>query len=374
MNIGITCYPTYGGSGIVATELGMELAARGHNVHFISYAHPIRLDTGLERIHYHEVEVTNYPLFAYPPYCLALAARMADVATQYDLDLLHVHYAIPHSISAHLARQMLAKRGRKLPFITTLHGTDITLVGLEPSYFEITKFSIEESCGITAVSQYLVDRTREVFGVTEPMQAIHNFVNCELYRPAETQHGCRPRLVHLSNFRPVKRPADCVRVLAKVVADVDAELWMVGDGPERGPVERLAHELGVKPRVRFMGKQDHVERLLPQTDVLLLPSEHEAFGLAALEAMACGVVPVATRTGGVGELITHDEDGYMEAVGDVDAMAARVRELFADPVRRGAMAAAARRTAQQRFSTELIIPRYEEYYREVLGALKGPQS
>ena len=374
MNIGITCYPTYGGSGIVATELGMELAARGHNVHFISYAHPIRLDTGLERIHYHEVEVTNYPLFAYPPYCLALAARMADVATQYDLDLLHVHYAIPHSISAHLARQMLAKRGRKLPFITTLHGTDITLVGLEPSYFEITKFSIEESCGITAVSQYLVDRTRDVFGVTEPMQAIHNFVNCELYRPAGTQHGCRPRLVHLSNFRPVKRPADCVRVLAKVVADVDAELWMVGDGPERGPVERLAHELGVKPRVRFMGKQDHVERLLPQTDVLLLPSEHEAFGLAALEAMACGVVPVATRTGGVGELITHGEDGYMEAVGDVDAMAARVRELFADPVRRGAMAAAARRTAQQRFSTELIIPRYEEYYREVLGALEGPQS
>ncbi len=374
MNIGITCYPTYGGSGIVATELGMELAARGHNVHFISYAHPIRLDTGLERIHYHEVEVTNYPLFAYPPYCLALAARMADVATQYDLDLLHVHYAIPHSISAHLARQMLAKRGRKLPFITTLHGTDITLVGLEPSYFEITKFSIEESDGITAVSQYLVDRTRDVFGVTEPMRAIHNFVNCELYRPAETQHGCRPRLVHLSNFRPVKRPADCVRVLAKVVADVDAELWMVGDGPERGPVERLAHELGVKPRVRFMGKQDHVERLLPQTDVLLLPSEHEAFGLAALEAMACGVVPVATRTGGVGELITHGEDGYMEAVGDVDAMAARVRELFADPVRRGAMAAAARRTAQQRFSTELIIPRYEEYYREVLGALKGPQS
>ena len=373
MNIGITCYPTYGGSGIVATELGMELAARGHDVHFISYAHPIRLDTGLERIHYHEVEVTNYPLFAYPPYCLALAARMADVATEYDLDLLHVHYAIPHSVSAHLARQMLAKRGRKLPFITTLHGTDITLVGLEPSYFEITKFSIEESDGITAVSRYLVDRTREVFGVTAPMRAIHNFVNCELYHPAEKPHGCRPRLVHLSNFRPVKRPADCVRVLAKVVADLDAELWMVGDGPERGPVERLAHELGVKPRVRFMGKQDHVERLLPQTDVLLLPSEHEAFGLAALEAMACGVVPVATRTGGVGELITHGEDGYLEAVSDVDAMAARVRELFADPVRRRAMAAAARHTAQKRFSTELIIPRYEEYYREVLGTLNGPQ-
>ncbi len=366
MNIGITCYPTYGGSGIVATELGMELAERGHDVHFISYAHPIRLDTGLERIHYHEVEVANYPLFAYPPYCLALAARMADVALEYELDLLHVHYAIPHSISAHLARQMLAKRGRKLPFVTTLHGTDITLVGVEPSYFEITKFSIEESDGITAVSQYLIDRTREVFGVTQPMRAIHNFVNCELYRPAARPKARRPRLMHLSNFRPVKRPADCVRVLAKVADELDAELWMVGDGPERGPVERLAHELGLKARVRFMGKQDHVERLLPQADVLLLPSEHEAFGLAALEAMACGVVPVATRTGGVGELITHGEDGYLEEVGDVDAMAGRVRDLFTDPARRPAMATAARNTAQMRFSTELIIPKYEEYYREVL--------
>ena len=370
MNIGITCYPTYGGSGIVATELGMELAARGHEVHFISYAHPIRLDTGLERIHYHEVEVTNYPLFAYPPYCLALAARMADVAVEYDLDLLHVHYAIPHSISAHLARQMLAKRGRKLPFITTLHGTDITLVGIEPSYFEITRFSIEESDGITAVSQYLIDRTREVFGVTAPMRAIHNFVNCDLYRPSPEAHTCRPRLIHLSNFRPVKRPADCVRVLARIVPEIDAELWMVGDGPERGPVERLAQELGVKPRMRFMGKQDHVERLLPQADVLLLPSEHEAFGLAALEAMACGLVPVATQTGGVGELIAHGEDGYLEQVGDVEAMAARVRDLFTDGAKRTAMAAAARRTAQTRFSTELIIPRYEEYYRDVLAAAR----
>ena len=364
MNIGITCYPTYGGSGIVATELGMELATRGHDVHFISYAHPIRLDTGLERIHYHEVEVANYPLFAYPPYCLALAARMADVAVEYELDLLHVHYAIPHSISAHLAKEMLAKRGRKLPFVTTLHGTDITLVGVEPSYFEITKFSIEESDGITAVSQYLVDRTREVFGVTAPMRAIHNFVNCELYQPAAAPHSGRPRLIHLSNFRPVKRPADCVRVLAKVP---DAELWMVGDGPERGPVERLAHELGLKSRVRFLGKQDHVERLLPQCDVLLLPSEHEAFGLAALEAMACGVVPVATRTGGVGELVTHGEDGYLEAVEDVDAMAARVRVLLDDAALRRSMAEAARRTAELRFSTELIIPRYEAYYREVAG-------
>lgn len=374
MNIGITCYPTYGGSGIVATELGMELAARGHDVHFIAYAHPIRLDTGASdgRIHYHEVEVTNYPLFAYPPYCLALAARMADVATTYDLDVLHVHYAIPHSVSALLARQMLNKRGARLPFVTTLHGTDITLVGMEPSYFEITKFSIEESDGVTAVSQYLVDRTRDVFSVTAPMRAIHNFVNCSLYRPAPVTSTALhpPRLVHISNFRPVKRPLDCIRVFARVAAEhPDAELWMVGDGPERGPAERLAHDLGLpRDRVKFLGKQDHIDRVLPQCDVLLLPSEHEAFGLAALEAMACGVVPIATRTGGVGELVTHGVDGYLEEIGAVEAMATRANELLASSLHRRTMSAAARHTAETRFCTDLIIPQYEAYYRDVIAA------
>ena len=366
MKIGVTCYPTYGGSGIVATELGLELALRGHEIHFISYAHPIRLPVESDRIHYHEVEVANYPLFAYPPYCLALAGRMAEVAERYELDLLHVHYALPHAVSALLARQMLAPR-LKLPFVTTLHGTDITLVGQEPSYFAITKYSIESSDGITTVSQYLNDRTREVFGVENPIRTIHNFVNCELYKPCDKPRGGRPRLLHISNFRPVKRPTDCIRVLKEVVASADAELWMVGDGPERGPCERLARELGVSGRVEFMGKQDHVERLIPQADVLLLPSEHEAFGLAALEAMACGVPPVATRVGGVAELIDDGVDGFLEQVGDTAAQARRVVQLLSDETLRARVSAAARRAAETRFDSKRIVPLYEQYYEEIRG-------
>ncbi len=368
MRIGITCYPTYGGSGIVATELGLELALRGHEIHFISYAHPIRLPVESEQVHFHEVEVANYPLFAYPPYCLALAGRMAEVAERYELDLLHVHYALPHAVSALLARQMLAAR-RNLPFVTTLHGTDITLVGQEPSYFAITKYSIESSDGVTAVSQYLNDRTREVFGIEKPMRTIHNFVNCELYHPREpgTGAGRRPRLIHISNFRPVKRPADCIRILAEVSKTADCELWMVGDGPERGPCERLARELGVSQRVEFCGKQDHIERLLPGADVLLLPSEHEAFGLAALEAMACGVPPVATRVGGVAELVRDGVDGFLEATGDTAAQAARVTRLLTDPVLHRRMSEAAQLAARTRFDSRRIIPQYEDYYREVIG-------
>lgn len=365
MKIGITGYPTYGGSGIVATELGMELALRGHEVHFISYAHPIRLRTDLDLVHYHEVDVTNYPLFAYPPYDLALAARMADVAATYELDLLHVHYAIPHSISALLAKQMMAPR-RRLPFITTLHGTDITLVGVEPSYFEITKFSIESSDGITAVSDYLKTRTHEVFSIQKPIATIHNFVNCDVYRPAPRRRASKPRLIHISNFRPVKRPLDCVRILARVLREHDVELWMAGDGPERGSAERLAHELKVNAHCRFLGKQDRINELLPQTDILLLPSEQEAFGLAALEAMACGVVPVATATGGVSELITNASDGFLEPVGDIERQAARVIELLSRRPLWTRLSRAARVTAQTRFDTSLIIPRYERFYEEVL--------
>ncbi len=375
MRIGITCYPTYGGSGIVATELGMELAARGHEVHFISYANPIRLDAGLERIHYHEVEVSTYPLFAYPPYCLALASRMAEVAVRYQLDLLHVHYAIPHSISALLARQMLAGV-RPLPFITTLHGTDITLVGADRSYFPITKFSIESSDGITAVSNYLQQRTVEVFGISGEIRMIPNFVNCDVYRPAAKSRGNTRTLIHISNFRPVKRVADCVRILERVRREMPARLWLAGDGPERGPAEELARELGVAEHVEFLGKQDHVERLIPGADVLLLPSEHEAFGLAALEAMACGVPPVATRTGGVGEVVTHGVDGFLEQPGDIEAQAARVVSLLSDTAHCERIAQAARRTAESRFSTTRIIPMYEAYYREVCGragaALRDP--
>ena len=364
MRIGITCYPTYGGSGIVATELGLELAARGHEVHFISYASPIRLDMGTPGIYYHEVEVSNYPLFNYPPYSLALASRMWEVADRQRLDLLHVHYAIPHSISALLAQQMT--KNRHLPFITTLHGTDITLVGSDPSYFPITKFSIEQSNGVTTISEYMQKRTVEFFGVNNPIQVIHNFVNCSLYKPNEEARAQgRKRIIHVSNFRPVKRVLDCIHVFARVRKEVDAELLMAGDGPDRGPAERLAWDLGVNEAVKFLGKQDHLERLIPQAHVLHLPSEMEAFGLAALEAMACGVPPVATRTGGVPDLITNGVDGWMEPVGDHASQAGRIIELLTNPELHRAMADAARETATSRFCTDLIIPQYEAYYRKV---------
>ncbi|MCC6367161.1 MAG: N-acetyl-alpha-D-glucosaminyl L-malate synthase BshA [Bryobacterales bacterium] len=365
MRIGITCYPTYGGSGIVATELGLELAARGYDVHFITYANPIRLDTGAENIHYHEVEVSSYPLFQYPPYCLALASRMAEVADAYELDLLHVHYAIPHSISALLAQQMLAPR-RRLPFITTLHGTDITLVGVDPSYFPITKFSMERSDGITTISDYMRGRTREVFGISNPIRVIRNFVNCRLYKPPAAPCTGEPKLLHVSNFRPVKRVLDCVRILARVRRDIPVHLLMAGDGPERVPAERLARELGMSSHVTFLGKQDHVERLFPQARILLMPSELEAFGLAALEAMACGVIPVATNCGGVPELIHPGVDGFLEPVGDVESHSARILEVLRDEEKYSAMSQAARRKAETRFDTTKVIPEYEAYYEEIL--------
>ncbi len=371
MKIGITCYPTYGGSGIVATELGLELANRGHDVHFITYSNPIRLDAGIPRIHYHEVEVTTYPLFLYPPYTLALASRMAEVAESYELDLLHVHYAIPHSIAAMLAKQMLAAK-RRLPFITTLHGTDITLVGMDRSYFPITKFSIEQSDGVTSISGDLRKHTAEVFGIARENRVIYNFVNCDIYRPDPERAGAKEfapngekLLIHLSNFRPVKRVLDCIRILAEVRRHTPARLLMAGDGPDRGPAEYLARDLGVSEDVLFLGKQNHVERLIPLAHALLMPSEMESFGLAALEAMACGVPPIGTRVGGVPELITHGVDGFTEAVGDVPAQAARVVELFTNDTMFNRMATAARNTAVTRFATESIIPQYEAYYREV---------
>lgn len=372
MNIGITCYPTYGGSGIVATELGMELALRGHYVHFITYANPIRLDPDIPRICYHEVEVSDYPLFQYPPYCLALASRMAEVAETYSLDLLHVHYAIPHSIAALLAQQMLAPK-RRLPFVTTLHGTDITLVGVDRSYFPITKFSIEQSDGVTSISENLRGQTVEVFGIARPIQVIHNFVNCDLYHSNDSKAEAaqfapagEKLLIHLSNFRPVKRVLDCIRILAEVRKNVPAHLLMVGDGPDRGPAEHLARQLGVSGHVSFLGKQNHVERLIPLAHALLMPSEMESFGLVALEAMACSVVPVATRVGGVPELITDQVDGFLEAVGDIPAMAARVTALLTDADLHYRMSKAGRWAAAERFCSEKIIPVYEKHYKDVI--------
>jgi N-acetyl-alpha-D-glucosaminyl L-malate synthase BshA len=368
MRIGITCYPTYGGSGIVATELGLELALRGHDIHFITYSNPIRLGSGMDHIHYHEVEVTSYPLFQYPPYTLSLASRMAEVAERYCLDLLHVHYAIPHAISAFLAREMLMPQ-RYLPVLTTLHGTDITVVGTDPGLFPITKLGMERSDGITAISEYLRVRTEEVFGISKPVHVIRNFVNCRTYVPVAAKPA-EPTLLHVSNFRPVKRVLDCIRVLARVRQEIPARLLMAGDGPERVPAERLARDLGVENYVEFLGKQDHVERLFPKAHVLLMPSELEAFGLAALEGMACGVVPVSTKCGGVPELITHGVDGYLEAVGDTEAQAARVLELLGDEARFDRMSKAARATAENRFDTEQIIPLYEQVYAEVLAQAK----
>jgi N-acetyl-alpha-D-glucosaminyl L-malate synthase BshA len=373
VRVGITCYPTYGGSGIVATELGLELANRGHEVHFISYANPIRLDPGIPRIHYHEVEVSTYPLFQYPPYSLALASRMAEVAARYSLDLLHVHYAIPHSISALLARQMLARQSRRLPFITTLHGTDITLVGADRSYFPITKFSIEESDGITAISDWLKATTVEFFGVGRDIRVIKNFVNCDIYQPDPERRragGMAPAgekvLIHISNFRPVKRVLDCIRILERVRREAPAHLLMVGDGPDRPPAETLARELGLEDHVTFLGKQPHVERLIPLAHVLLLPSELESFGLAALEGMACGVPAVSTLQGGLPELIADGLDGCLEPVGDIAAQARRVIELLTDDHLYARFSGAARQTAQARFCSTILIPQYERYYEEVL--------
>lgn len=377
MKIGITCYPTYGGSGVVATELGLELAERDHEIHFISYAQPIRLRGSEPNIHYHEVEVSRYPLFDYPPYDLALATRMAEVAQLYDLDLLHVHYAIPHSVSAMLARQMLSDgpRGKRLPFVTTLHGTDITLVGLDRSYLPITRYSIEQSDGVTAISNYLRDRTKKVLDVKKPIEVIYNSVNCDVYsRNRENADQIRAEyvpngervLVHLSNFRPVKRLSDVIEIFDRVHKQIPSRLLLIGDGPDRSVAEWLAVQKGIHDDVLFLGKQDQIAEKLSIADIMLLPSELESFGLAALEAMACEVVPIATRAGGVPEVIDHGNTGYLAEVGDVDTMARYAIELLRDEQRMREMGKQARAVAIERFSSARIVGQYEDYYRRVL--------
>src|SRR5256885_5826390 len=377
MKIGITCYPTYGGSGVVATELGIELAHRGHKVHFITSSPLFRLTEPEPNISYHEVEVSHYPLFDYPPYDLALATRMAEVAEIYELALLHVHYAIPHSVSAMLAKQMLAtsRTGRRrLPFVTTLHGTDITLVGLDRSYLPITRFSIEQSDGVTAISQYLRERTLREFDIQNPIEVIYNFVNCDLYvrnpklalQREEYAKADERILVHLSNFRPVKRLTDVVEIFDRVRQRIPSRLLLIGDGPDRSKAEWLAMKKGIHDRVIFLGKQDRINEKLALADVMLLPSELESFGLAALEAMACEVVPIATRVGGVPEVIEHGKSGYLADVGDVATMARYALELLGDEKRLQEMAKAARAVAQSRFCSSKIIPQYEEFYRRVL--------
>jgi len=371
MRIGITCYPTYGGSGVVATELGMELAARGHDIHFISYAPPIRMNPGDPRIHFHEVEVASYPLFDHPPYTLALATKMLEVFEAESLDLLHVHYAIPHSVSALLARSMAAPR--RLPFITTLHGTDITLVGSNRSYLPITRYSIEQSDGVTAISRYLLNQTLKEFEIKRPIEVIPNFVNCDLYtrkpvpglREQWAPNG-EPILMHLSNFRPVKRLTDAVEIFALVRAKMPAKLVLIGDGPDRGAAEYLVRKNRLQKDVLFLGKQNGVYEKLAVADLFLLPSELESFGLAALEAMACEVPVIATNVGGVPEVVEHGVDGYLVEPGDVKEAARYAIEILSRADRGREMGKIARINAKKKFCSNDVIPAYEAYYRRVL--------
>jgi len=376
VKIGLTLYPTYGGSGALATELGLELARRGHEVHFISYASPFRLQGGYaERVFFHEVETRmgRYPLFEFYPYTLALASKQHEVALREKLDLLHVHYAIPHATTAWLAKEMLQAEGHRIRVMTTLHGTDITLVGQEASFYAITKFSIERSDMVTAVSDYLRDETYRAFGcVGCDVRVVPNFVRLEEYRPdpARKWEGLAPeghrRIMHISNFREVKRVRDVVRVFARIRRAMPATLVMVGDGPDRPEAEKEAGELGVAEDVRFLGRLESVATLLQGCEVFLLPSTSESFGLAALEAMACGAVVVATRTGGLPEVIEDGVTGVLEPVGSVEAMGRRAVELLRDPVRYQTMRDAGVARAQG-FSADRIVPMYERLYEEVLS-------
>jgi N-acetyl-alpha-D-glucosaminyl L-malate synthase BshA len=373
MNIGITVYPTYGGSGIVGSELGKELAARGHTVHFIASSLPTRLTELNERVRFHEVEMMSYPLFEHQPYTLALATKMATVAEDENLDLLHVHYAIPHSISAILARESLKPR-RRLPVITTLHGTDITLVGADRSYLPITRYGIVQSDGVTAISHYLKKATTEIFDF-DNIAVIPNFI-CETdYQRhpvsqlrAELSPNDEPLLVHVSNFRPVKRPVDCVEILAHVLKKTRARLVMVGDGSERTNAEHRARCLGIYEHCSFVGKRAKIVDYLSVSDVLLLPSEQESFGLAALEAMACEVPVIASRVGGVPEVVTDGETGFLSEVGDVEKMGADAARLLMDEEMRREMGRRARESAISRYSTDLVIPQYIKFYERVLAA------
>ena len=372
MRIGITCYPTYGGSGVVATELGQELAARGHDIHFISYAPPIRMNPNDPHIHFHEVEVASYPLFDHPPYTLALATKMLEVFEAESLDVLHVHYAIPHSVSAMLARSMAAPR--RLPFVTTLHGTDITLVGSNRSYLPITRFSIEQSDGVTAISDYLLKQTLKEFDIKRPIDVIPNFVNCDLYtrQPNEAQRtqwapNGEPILMHLSNFRPVKRLTDTVEIFAIVRAKMPAKLVLIGDGPDRGAAEYLVRKKRLQKDVFFLGKQNAVYEKLSSADLFLLPSQLESFGLAALEAMACEVPVVATNVGGIPEVVQHSVDGYLVEPGDVMEAGRYALEILSRADRGREMGHQARLNAKSKFCANDVIPRYEDYYRRVLS-------
>lgn len=371
MKVGIVCYPVKGGSGVVASELGLALSAMGVEVHFFSYALPFRLTGFDSKFIFHQVEVSDYPLFQHSPYTLTLATRLAEESRRVGLDIIHAHYAIPHAISGYLAKQILGKDRPKL--ITTLHGTDITLVGLDPSFFAVTKFSMEVSDALTTVSRYIHDKTYSSFGITKPMKIIHNFVDNARFRP--DQAGCdrsslaspsEKIIMHMSNYRAVKNATDVVRIFKLINDEIPSRLVLIGDGPDAANVLRLAEELGLKDRTLFLGGQDSVETILCKADLFLLPSASEAFGLAALEAMACGVPVVGAIVGGLPELVVDGEVGYLEPIGDYKAMARRSLEILSNENLHRKMAHNARNLTLEKYDTKDIVKQYFEFYQEVL--------
>jgi len=374
MKIGITCYTTYGGSGVIATELGKELALRGHEVHFISYALPFRLTKYIENIFFHEVDTTSYPLFEFPFYALSLASKMCEVAEFEKLDLLHVHYAIPHAISAFLAKQIV--KNKKLKVTTTLHGTDITLVGLEPSFLPLVKFSIEQSDGVTAVSRFLKEKTLTNYYIEKEIDIIPNFVDTEIFKKVSIDDCSFKKriapnnekiLVHTSNFRVVKRVNDVIKIFNSVQKEIPSKLLLVGDGPDRFECERLVRELNLTDNVKFLGKQDGLVEILSSSDLFLIPSQSESFGLAALEAMACGLPVISSSVGGLPELVKHNECGFISEIGDTDRMAKYSLDLLTNEKKYEVFSQNARSRAVSKFDKSIIVPMYEEHYKNILS-------
>ncbi len=379
MKIGITCYPTYGGSGVVATELGKTLAMNGHEVHFISYALPSRLTSFVGNIFYHEVEMYKYPVFDYPLYSIALTSKMVEVVKFHDLDLIHAHYAIPHASSAYMAREILKserKNSKNIKIITTLHGTDITLVGLEPSFLPTMRFSIEQSDGVTAVSKYLKDKTISNYQIEKDIEVIYNFIDTEKYKRINVPECSLLRrniskkgdkiLVHTSNFRPVKRVDDVIKIFAKVREKVPSSLMLIGDGPERSACERLCRELGISEYVKFLGKQESLVEILSIADLFVMPSQSESFGLSALEAMSCEVPVISSSVGGLPELNLHGETGYIAEIGDVDRMAKYAIDLLTNEKKYKLFRKNARERAEY-FNEEKIVRVYEKFYEKTLA-------
>jgi L-malate glycosyltransferase len=372
MKIGIVCYPTFGGSGVLATELGLGLARAGHQIHFITYRQPARLLTFAENVYYHEVPLADYPLFEYPPYDSAMASTLVDVALSAGLDLMHVHYAIPHAAIAFMAREILKTHGRRVPVITTLHGTDITLVGKNRAFAPVVAFSINQSDGVTAVSQSLRDETLAAFSIQVPIEVIYNFVDLTRFSKTNKEHFRRAIapdnekiLVHTSNFRPVKRVGDVIHIFQAILKEIPAKLLLIGDGPERQNMEMLCRDLGLCEDIRFLGKLEAVEEVLAIADIFLLPSGHESFGLSALEAMACEVPVISSNAGGLPEINIHGETGFTAAPGDIETMAGYALQLLGDPQLHARFRKQAFARAQE-FSLERILPQYEAYYEQVI--------